>query len=518
MRSPRLLLINPSTGPSFWGLDHAMDLWEGKYSNAPLGLMTIAALTPDHWQVELVDENVSTLDLDTPCDVVGIGAMNVQSSRALELAAAFRKRGRLVVMGGPHPSLQPERFQPHADVVMVGEAERTWPSFCADFERGQQRGRYVEREQVDLALSPVPRFDLVHALDYASLPVQTSRGCPHDCEFCDVLILNGRRVRTKPRHQVLAEVKAIRDNGGDSIFFTDDNFVGNRKYVRSLLEGLVQLNVEGDVPLYFFTQASLDLAEQPDLLDLMSRAGFTRVFIGVETPRRQNLVDAGKRANVRGNLLQRIQTIQSAGLMIWAGMIVGMDNDDPSIFAEQAEFLDEAGIPVAMVGMLNAPPDTRLYHRLEAEGRLYLEETDWADNCAWTNIIPRAMTRQQLFAGYAELLQEIYRPEAYARRVMTNVWQMDRGARSLSASTRLPSRSELTALWRAIHTYTFSRDPARRRHFLPNVLKVIALRPERMVEAAIHLAMWRHFETYVPNLVTELRRVAAAELIPRKAA
>jgi len=519
MRTPRLLLINPANGPSFWGFDHAMDLWGGAYSNAPLGLMTLAALTPDHWQVELLDENVTEVDLDAECDVVGIGAMNVQAGRALELADAFRRRGRLVVLGGPFPSLQPDRCQPHADVVVEGEAERTWPEFCRDLESGEQRDRYVEHEQVDLALSPVPRYDLVRAEDYASLPVQTSRGCPHDCEFCDVLQLTGRMVRTKPREQVIAEVEAIRRHGGDSVFFTDDNFVSNVKYVRGLLRALVEIN-SGDKPdLYFFTQTSVDLAERADILQLMTQAGFTRVFLGVETPRRESLLEAGKRQNTRGDLVRRIKTIQEAGLMIWAGMIVGFDHDDPEIFAEQAAFLQEAGIPIAMVGMLNAPPDTRLHTRLKEEGRLFPGGDDWADNCAWTNIVPHGMTRQQLFSGYARLLEEIYRPEKYAERVLTNIMNMDRGARR-QANTRLPSAEELSALGRAIRTYTFSRDPARRRHFLPNLLRVIFQRPERMVEAAIHLAMWRHFEKYVPRLVADLRRAAAAEAarVPKKAA
>ena len=509
--SKRLLLINPAHETSFWGFEYSMDLWDGVYSNAPLAVLTVAALTPEDWQVEVVDENVSEVDLDATCDVVGITAMNVQAARAFVLADAFRKRGRTVVLGGPFPSLEPDRCAAHADTVVEGEAERTWPAFCRDFEQGEHRPRYTETGAVDLAQSPIPRFDLVRAKDYACLPVQTSRGCPHSCEFCDVIVLNGRRVRTKPAEQVMAEVQAVLRAGGDSVFFTDDNFVGNLKVVRRLLTDLAHLRESLSKDLYFFTQTSVDLAEHPDILSLMTRAGFTRVFLGIETPRQASLREAGKRQNIRGDLLQKIHRIQAAGLITWAGMIVGFDHDDEKIFAEQADFLAAAGIPIAMVGMLNAPPKTRLFQRLQAEGRI-APCADWADNCASTNIIPMQMTRAQLLEGYAGLLTDLYRQENYAQRLMDNIMRMDSViAGQSTAGSRFPSATEVLALWNAISAFTFSRDPRRRRHFLPNLLRIILHRRERMVEGAIHLAMWRHFETYVPQLTEKLQATARAE-------
>lgn len=511
MKPIRLLLVNPASGPSFWGMEHALALFGRSYSTAPLGLCTLAALAPEGWEVVIQDENVRPVDLDTPCDLVGLTAMNVQASRAFALADQFRRRGRTVLIGGPYASLEPDRCAPHADVLFVGEAERTFPAFCRDHAAGAARARYEELIPVDLADSPVPRYDLLDVGAYASLPIQTSRGCPHSCEFCDVIVLQGRRVRVKPVPQVIAEAEAVRRAGGPTIFFADDNFAGRPPYARQLLEALIaHCDAAGWWP-QLFSQASVDLAEHPDLLALMTRAGFTRIFLGVETPRRQSLEEAGKRVNTRGDLLERIATIQRAGLMIWAGMIVGFDADDASVFDEQFDFLQAAGIPVAMVGMLNAPPRTPLHARLAAEGRI-AEDADWADNCAWTNIIPKQMTRAELLSGYARLIDRLYAQDAYAARVLANVARMAPPPPS-ARSARVPSLTELRDLGRAAALFTLSRDPVRRRHFLPNFLATFRDHPARIVETAIHLGMWSHYETYVPTLVAALERSAEAERV-----
>ena len=300
MRTVRLLLVNPANGVSFWGFEHAMDLLDGKYSNAPLALITVAGLTPDHWDVRLVDENVEPIDLDQPCDLVGITAMNTQAQRAFALAHEFRLRGRTVVMGGPFATLQPHRCSQHADVLVTGEAERTWPRFCRDFESRAHGATYDEREPVDLALSPVPRYDLLRPRAYAALPLQTTRGCPYSCEFCDIIVMHGRRVRTKPVDHVIAEMDAARAAGADSIFFTDDNFIGNLKNAKALLGRIVERREETGATPLLFTQATVNLAEQPALLDLMVRAGFTRIFLGIETPNQQSLRETGKRQNTHG--------------------------------------------------------------------------------------------------------------------------------------------------------------------------------------------------------------------------
>lgn len=499
MTRTRLLLVNPRTPPTFWGLEYTLPIANLSTVHCPLGLLTIAALAPQDWDISLVDENVEPADLDQGCDIVGIGAMNNQMQRAFELADGFRKRGRTVVIGGPLAFADAASCAGHADSVVVGEAERTFRRLCSDYADGNLAPLYVENEHVDLELSPVPRFDLLRKNAYASVSIQTTRGCPHSCEFCDIIVMMGRRVRTKPVQQVLAEVEAVRtQNPNDCIFFTDDNFNGNIKYCRALLRGLIELRDSTNYRPLLLTQASVNLAEQTDLLELMVRAGFTRLFLGVETPRQESLREVGKRQNVRGDLVERLATIQRAGIITWAGMIVGFDHDDEEIFAEQAEFLDQAGVAMAMVGMLNALPKTPLYERLKREGRL-IEGVDQGDNCAWTNVIPKNMSRAALFRGYADLMSHLYEQRNYTRRMLRNIYRMGPPVKGSSAA-RLPNWPEFMSLLRAIKAFTFSRRADYRRHFVPNALKVMLTRPSRMVEAVTMLGMWLHFDQYVPEV------------------
>lgn len=514
MRRTRLLLINPRYGTSFWGFEHSVELVGKRYSIAPLAAITVAALTPDHWDITVVDESVEPVDLDHPCDIVGITAMNVQAARAFELADAFRRRGRTVVMGGPFATLQPERCAPHSDVLVVGEAERTWPAFCRDYERGEHEARYAEHEKVDLAHSPVPRYDLLRPNAYVALPIQTTRGCPFTCEFCDIIVMHGRRVRAKPADRVIAEVDAVRRAGGDVVFFTDDNFVGNQGHAKRLLGRLIEHRERTGFRPMFYTQASVNVAERPALLELLVRAGFSRLFLGIESPRQASLRESGKRQNTHGDLIDRIHTIQRAGLMVWAGMIVGFDHDDPSVFEEHADFLDRAGIAVAMVGMLNAPPRTPLHTRLAKAGRIH-PGSDWADNCAWTNIVPAAMSRAELFAGYRDLIRHLYDQKRYTRRLLANVARMQ--STGPGSGGRFPTLNELAGLVRATAAFTLSDRATHRRHFLPTLARSVVRWPDRLTETAIHLALWQHFDRYVPELADRLGQAVAGERVQARA-
>lgn len=511
MSRKRLLLINPTYGVSFWGFEYSVGLAGLAYSIAPLGVVTIAALTPDDWEVRVVDESVEPIDLDAECDVVGISAMNVQAARAFDLAAEFRRRGRTVVIGGPFATLEPDRCAPHADVVVVGEAERTWPAFCRDFVRGEHKARYDEPEKIDLSTSPTPRYDLLKRGAYGALPVQTTRGCPFSCEFCDIIVMHGRRVRSKPVPQVLEELRAARTAGAEVIFFTDDNFIGNQRYAKDLLRGIIDMRARTGFRPMLYTQASVNVAEKPALLALLVEAGFTRLFLGIESPRQSSLQESGKRQNTHGDLLARIHAIQESGLIVWAGMIVGFDHDDGDIFEEHAEFLDKAGIAVAMVGMLNAPPRTPLHERLERAGRIH-PTSDWADNCAWTNIVPKQMGRAELFSGYASLIRHLYDQENYTRRLMSNVARM-RPPQAGDTGARTPTLGEIKGLVRATAAFSFSRDPIKRRHFVPNLLRTMIKWPARVTETTIHLALWQHYAKYVPELAHKLEAAAAAERV-----
>lgn len=494
----KIYLINPRCPDTFWGLRYAQELAGFSYSLPNLALPTLAALTPAPHEVVCCDENVTPIDFDTDADVVGITGYTLQADRMFALAAAFRERGKLVVLGGPFASLVPEACREHADVLFVGEAERTWPAFIDDLSRGKFADTYEEKEKVSLAESPVPRWDTMPVGRYGSLAIQTTRGCPFDCEFCDIIVLFGRKVRPKPIDRVIDEIRLlVVEHGADSIFFTDDNFIGNRRYAKDLLRAIVSFRKGLKSQLNFYTQVSLNLALDQELLELMVEAGFNRVFVGIESPRKDSLLEANKRHNVARDIIESIRTIQRSGLVVWAGMIVGFDSDDTDIFREQYEFLQAAGIPLVMSGMLVAPHKTPLWKRLEQDGRLWSEE-GFANNFASTNVIPKQMSRKQLFEGYRWLIQELYTPRAYEERLMTAIESIDTrvasGARFGAVDVKA---AELWKLAKICFFFMFHRDESVRSLFW-RMARVVARSPaERVGDVAFHLACYAHFERYV---------------------
>jgi radical SAM superfamily enzyme YgiQ (UPF0313 family) len=319
------------------------------------------------------------------------------------------------VVGGPWVTVQEDYFGELADVIFVGEAEETWPRFLSDWKQGRHQTRYEQAEKSDMTKAPTPRFDLLKMRHYLFGSLQFSRGCPFQCEFCDIIVTFGRRPRYKTSAQVIAELEALRAQGMRIVFIVDDNLIGNKKAVKVLLRDLIAWQEANGYPLVFFTEASLDLAEDPELLELMVNANIHSVFVGIETPNEASLRETKKYQNVRrgGTILDRIRTIQDAGIEVWCGMILGFDNDDSSIFDAQRTFIREAGIAHAMVGMLHAIPKTPLHDRLLAEGRL-----DPADEPAYgTNVIPLRLGREELRDGYVGVLEALYEPKAYFGRV-----------------------------------------------------------------------------------------------------
>lgn len=488
----RILLVSPKFPESFWGLNRVEAVTGKPYIMPTLALPTVAALTPPGHEIVLVDENVEDVDFDHPCDVVGISLMHVQASRAFEISRAFRKRGRIVAMGGSFPTLSPDACRPHADVMFIGEAERTWPKFVEQFERGTWSDLYEEEEKIDLANAPVPRFDLLKMGRYFVQAVQFSRGCPYDCEFCDIVVMLGRRPRTKTVPQILAEVEEVYRLGGRWIFFVDDNFVGDRRKAKQILAALRDWNASKGYAMIFNTEASLNVAEDDELLQLFHDARFIRLFIGIETPRRESLAETRKHMNMGGSLIDKVHKIQSYGIQVTAGMIVGFDSDDASIFAEQLEFLQAARIPQVMSGMLQAVPKTPLWTRLEREGRLRGECT--GDHLVWTNIIPNRMSRADLMLGYADLLKDLFAYDRYAERTIAY----------LTAHRRLepiqPKRRswyEVRMIVRFLLFCLVSGDD-RRRHFARRVLwATLRAKPRRLPEALYLLVVHKHFHEYV---------------------
>lgn len=418
----RLLLINPRAPESFWSFRWALDriLPEKRAVNPPLGLATLAALSPPSWDVTLVDENIEAVPLDARADVVGVCGMGVQFGRQRELLEHFRRRGCHVVAGGSYASLCPEEYADIADTVVSGEAETIWKTFCADFERGAPERLYRETAVVSLHDSPVPRFDLLKLDRYTMASLQFSRGCPFRCEFCDIIVMFGRRPRTKSIEQVLRELEALRLLGATNLFFVDDNFIGNKPQAKALLRAIAQYQEEHRRPFRFGTEASLNLAQDPELLELFREANFQWAFIGIESPDQESLLETGKTQNTREDMLDSVRRIYAHGIDVFAGFIIGFDHDTVETFERQWSFIVRSGIQLAMVGLLTAPPRTPLHARLSAEGRILGHHASDNTNLR-TNVVPKGMGYDEMLAGYRQLYQRLCSPAGIAARIRSKL-------------------------------------------------------------------------------------------------
>ncbi len=411
-----IVLINPRFEVSYWGLEHAMPYF-GKSAVFPVAaLPLLAALTPGGHQVTLIDENVEPIDFErcARADIVGLTGMSVQRFRMREILEELKRRGLFTIVGGPWVTLEEGYFSGLADTIFVGEAEDSWPRFLADWASGRPEPRYEQAERTDMTRVPVPRFDLVPMKRYAFGSVQFSRGCPFTCEFCDIIVTFGRRPRLKTGSQVLAEIAALHGQGAEFVFIVDDNLIGNKGAIKPILREVAGWQAARGYPLTFFTEASLDLADDAELLDLMVEANIVTVFVGIESPNDASLVEAKKKQNLRGerSLVEKVHAIQDAGLEVWCGMILGFDHDDATIFEAHRRFLGDARIVHSMTGMLTALPKTPLHARLALEGRI-----DPADRSPFgTNVIPLKLGRDELRQGYLALMAALYAPEAYFDR------------------------------------------------------------------------------------------------------
>lgn len=439
-----ILLVNPRTPDTFWSFRHALRFVLKKASMPPLGLLTVAAMLPRDWDLRLVDLNVERLtDAEILwADCVFLGAMLVQQESAKEVARRCAALGRQVLAGGPLFTTRHEAF-PEIGHFVLGEAEGVMAQVVEDLRAGCLEPVYEAATRPALADTPLPRWDLINPRHYVTMSVQSSRGCPYDCEFCDIIVMNGRVPRTKSGGQMVAELEALRLRGWRAmVFIVDDNFIGNKRHTRVLLEAIIEWRNRTRARMGFLTEASVDLADDPGLCALMVEAGFKKVFVGLETPSVEALVECRKVQNSRCDLASAVQTLQAAGLEVMGGFIVGFDSDTQDIFKRQFDFIQDSGVVTAMVGLLTALPRTRLWQRLEREGRLLTGST--GDNTDGVlNFIPR-LGREQLQAGYRELMRRLYEPRTYYRRVRTFL----RNHRPQGPRLRL-SRADLLALARS---------------------------------------------------------------------
>jgi radical SAM superfamily enzyme YgiQ (UPF0313 family) len=412
-----IIFINPRFEISYWGMEHSL-AYLGKRANLPVAsLPLLAALTPEGHTVTLMDENVEPIDFErcARADIVGITGMSVQRFRMTEILTELKERGVFTVVGGPLVTVMEDYFEGLADVIFVGESEVTWPRFLDEWRDGCHRSRYEQAEKSDMTRVPTPRFDLLKMRHYAFGSVQFSRGCPFQCEFCDIIVTFGRKPRIKASAQVIAELEALRAEGVKIAFVVDDNLIGNKRAIKPVLREVAAWQRRNGYPLSLFTEASLDLADDPELMAVMDEANILAVFIGIESPNEESLRETKKYQNVRegGTIVEKVRRIQDAGLDVWCGMILGFDNDDDTIFEAQRQFLTDARIATSMTGMLSAIPKTPLYDRLAAEGRLDTSDTPEFG----TNVIPLRMTRAELRDGYVKVMNDIYDTQAFLDRV-----------------------------------------------------------------------------------------------------
>jgi radical SAM superfamily enzyme YgiQ (UPF0313 family) len=504
--TPTVLLVWPKFPKSFWGFEGMLRLMPDKSIMPPLGLITVAALCPPGWRLRLIDCAFETLtDRDIRgADLVMFSAMHTQRFNAHVMLQRCRELGTRTMIGGPYASSQPDALLDLADHVVAGEVDERFAAIASDLEAGRAPRLYRIAEKPDITCSPMPRFDLLELDAYASMSVQFSRGCPFECEFCDIITIYGRRPRTKAPAQLTAELDTLRRLGWrKQVFVVDDNFIGNRKAALLLARELTDWNHRYDYPFAFYTEASIDLAAEPELMEAMAQANFVFVFIGIESPSDASLREARKFQNLRRDSFQQIRTIQRRGLWVTGGFIVGFDSDDAGIFDRQAEFIERSAIPWAMSGVLQAPPTTALFDRMVREGRL-LEDSDALSNFSPPNFIT-TMPLDVLLGGFRQMLLDLYAPEAFFRRAVRSLecWEPHPAQHAPKPSDWYRLRIAVASVWHQGILSSYRREYWK---FLAVVVQRWRGDPLRMWKATAMLISAHHFLQYARETADELER------------
>ena len=484
------LLLYPEFPDTFWSFKHALKFIRKKASLPPLGLVTVAALLPEEWNKRLVDLNVTKLtqeDLQW-ADLAFVSAMTVQKEAARELITRCQDAGVKVVAGGPLFTVEREHFT-HVDHLVLNEAELTLAQFVTDLEAGHPKRVYSTGDLSDMRETPVPLWELADLRRYATMSIQYSRGCPYNCDFCNVTVLFGHRPRTKSAEQIVAELDRLYELGWrGGVFFVDDNLIGDKKHLKNeLLPALIEWRRDKR-GMSFSTEVSINLADDEALMQAMAEAGFVQVFIGIETPNVDSLAECSKGTNLNRDLVQDVKRIQRAGMQVQGGFIVGFDHDSPSIFERQIEFIQRSGIVTAMVGLLQAPPGTKLYERMKGEGRLRDRMT--GDNVdGSTNIVP-VMNLDTLREGYQAIMRYIYAPDHYYQRVRTFLREYKAPAIRMPLDFGVLS-SNIMALFRSVlHLGIIGRE---RLHYWKLLSWTLFRRPRLLPQAVTFAVYGYHF-------------------------
>jgi radical SAM superfamily enzyme YgiQ (UPF0313 family) len=511
----RVLMIYPQFIPnSFWNYTEACELVGAKYPAAPLGLITVAAMLPKHWDIRLINRNTEALtdaDLDW-ADLVMIGGMLNQQPDFIYLIDLCHLHGKPVCVGGPDVSSSPHLYAA-ADFQVIGEAEHIMAEWIAAWERGARKGVFTaEKFKIDVTQSPMPRYDLIKLEHYLYIGVQYSRGCPFTCEFCDIIELYGRVPRTKTNEQILAELQALYDRGyRGHVDFVDDNFIGNKKNLRTLLPQLKAWLQERDYPFEFSTEASINIADDSELLQAMKGANFFGIFVGIESPDPATLVQMKKKQNTRRNIAESIKKIYSYGMFVTAGFIVGFDTEKLSMADAMVDFIEEATIPVCMVGLLYALPGTQLTRRLAAEGRLYeghdvMRVEQAGDQCTLGCNFETKRPLRDILVDYKSVLQRVFDPVAYAGRLARLSALLDRSdrPRELPDGDVRKKLGGIDTVYKIMQTLPEVREP-----FWKTFVEVAKTNPGALRYVVIHMALYMHLGPFSKHVVREIdRRIA----------
>ncbi len=508
----KILFVNPLHHPHSMNFLHCLDIVGVKYSHMPLSLPTLAAVTPPDIDVELVDENVDPVPFGSDADIIALSGSVPQRDRVFELADEFRKRGKLVALGGPITFDMPEQCKKHADVVFIGEGEYTWPAFLDDHRQGRHKALYHQQEWINMEDSPMPRFELLKSGQYASGCIQVTRGCPCRCDFCDIPVKYGGAPRSKKIDQVLDEIRALSRLGNDSIFIVDDNFAGNRPYAKALLKAIAALLPTLPTPMYFYTQATLDVANDDELLELLQAARVLRLFIGIETGDKAKLRELNKRHQTEMDIKAACEKIRSYGITVWAGIMFGLEGDDVASFDRQVEFILETNFIPVQVGLLQAVPGTPLCRRARETNRfvelpsLYgLTALSEEDISKGTNLVPQKMTSEELERNFARVLRVMFSPEAFKVKMFQYIGS---NTRSMMKSLPAINLNTVRILVRMFSYFLFKADPATRRMFFQVLGYLLSHRLRHLDEAVFHLLAYKHIRAHYYKIaeICESRR------------
>ena len=514
----RCLLVQPLfEQTNYWNFVESAKAIGAKATAPPLGLMTIAAILPDHWEFRLVDLNVGPLGDDDWqwANLICSGGMLPQQPGVLELIDRATADDKFIAVGGPDPTSQPQIYQ-HADAVVMGEGEASIPLWLQSWADGNPRGTFESPTKPDVTQTPAPRFDLIDFDDYLHVGVQSSRGCPYNCEFCDIIELFGRRPRVKRPEQFLAELDRLYELGYRGwVDFTDDNFIGNRKLIKPLLVALRDWNQQHDYPFVFSTEASLNLADDPELLQLMQDVQFRYVFLGIESPDEETLIHTQKRINTVAPIIDRVRTIYSYGISVAAGLIIGFDTDKPGTDGPMIRFIQESGISLSMVGLLSALPNTQLTRRLAKEGRLIdsnhrwlpegqtdyeLRSTESKDQTISGLNFVTARDRVEIYRELRNIIAHVYSPAAFMSRVM------DTGRRMNIQNKHIPNGWEFRRMFKGFRTIAWRLLADRRTRYLyiKNFVRAAMMGPTKFEYVHTIMGSFLHFDAQTQKMLQSL--------------